>query len=89
MRILVLSMLLVGGYSQRDRGEDRAPFVVETARPLGDLRASGQVGLSLRWRSPSAPPPDTLQAAAALCRAHPGPARRAAKVSPLVALSRQ
>jgi len=67
------AMLLVGGYSQRDRGEDRAPFVVETARPLGDLRASGQVGLSLRWRSPSAPPPDTLQAAAALCRAHPGP----------------
>jgi DNA polymerase-3 subunit alpha len=67
------AMLLVGGYSQRDRGEDRAPFVVEAARPLGELRASGQIGLSLRWRAPSAPGPDTLQAAAALCRAHPGP----------------
>ncbi len=67
------AMLLVGGYSQRDRGEDRAPFVVEGARPLGELRASGEVGLSLRWRSPSAPRPDTVQAAAALCRAHPGP----------------
>jgi DNA polymerase-3 subunit alpha len=67
------AMLLVGGYSQRDRGEDRAPFVVESARALADLRSSGQVGLSLRWRSPSAPRPDALQAAAALCRAHPGP----------------
>jgi DNA polymerase-3 subunit alpha len=67
------AMLLIGGYSQRDRGEDRAPFVVEQARPLGDLRASGQVGLSLRWRSLATPGPDTLQAAAALCRAHPGP----------------
>jgi DNA polymerase-3 subunit alpha len=67
------ALLLDGGYSQRDRGEDRAPFVVESARPLGELRSSGQVGLSLRWRSPSAPRPDTLQAAAALCRAHPGP----------------
>jgi DNA polymerase-3 subunit alpha len=67
------AMLLVGGYSQRDRGEDRAPFVVENARPLGELRTSGQVGLSLRWRSPAAPRPDTLLAAAALCRAHPGP----------------
>ncbi len=67
------AMLLVGGYSQRDRGEDRAPFVVESARPLDDLRASGQIGLSLRWRSPSAPRLDALEAAAALCRAHPGP----------------
>jgi hypothetical protein len=67
------AMLLVGGYSQRDRGEERAPFVVESARPLAELRTSGQVGLSLRWRSPSAPQPDSLQAAAALCRTHPGP----------------
>ncbi len=67
------ALLLVGGYSQRDRGEDRAPFVVESARPLDELRSSGQVGLSLRWRSPSAPRPDALGEAAALCRAHPGP----------------
>ena len=67
------AMLLIGGYSQRDRGEDRAPFVVESARLLGELRSSGQIGLSLRWGPPAAPAADTLQAAAALCRAHPGP----------------
>jgi len=28
------SLLLTGGYSDRDRGEDRAPFIIESARPL-------------------------------------------------------
>jgi DNA polymerase-3 subunit alpha len=67
------ALLLAGGYSDRDRGEDQAPFIVETARPLADLKSSGAVALSLRWRSPSAPQPSALQAVAALCSAHPGP----------------
>jgi DNA polymerase-3 subunit alpha len=67
------ALLLTGGYSPRDRGEDHAPFVVEGARALDELRTSGAVGLSLRWQAPSAPEPDTLKAAAALCSAHPGP----------------
>jgi DNA polymerase III subunit alpha len=67
------ALLLTGGYSDRDRGEDQAPFIVETARQLSELKASGAVALSLRWRSPSAPEPSALQAAAALCSAHPGP----------------
>ncbi|HEX5004604.1 MAG TPA: DNA polymerase III subunit alpha [Gemmatimonadales bacterium] len=68
------AMLLTGGYSARDRGEDRAPFVVESARPLEELRSSGALGVSLRWRAPDAPPPDAVKAAAALCASHPGPA---------------
>jgi DNA polymerase-3 subunit alpha len=67
------ALLLTGGYSDRDRGEDQAPFIVETARQLGELKTSGAVALSLRWRSPSAPEPSALQAVAALCSAHPGP----------------
>ena len=67
------ALLLTGGYSDRDRGEDQAPFIVETARELSDLKASGAVALSLRWQSPSAFQPAALQAAAALCSAHPGP----------------
>jgi DNA polymerase-3 subunit alpha len=67
------AMLLTGGYSDRDRGEDHAPFIVESARRLDELKASGAVGLSLRWRAPTAPAPDKLRAAAALCSAHPGP----------------
>ncbi|HJR17962.1 MAG TPA: DNA polymerase III subunit alpha, partial [Gemmatimonadales bacterium] len=67
------ALLLTGGYSDRDRGEDQAPFIVETARPLAELKSSGALALSLRWRSPSAPQPAALQAVAALCSAHPGP----------------
>jgi DNA polymerase III subunit alpha len=67
------ALLLTGGYSDRDRGEDHAPFIVESARPLEELKASGALGLSLRWRAPAAPPAEALQAAAALCSAHPGP----------------
>ena len=66
-------LLLTGGYSDRDRGEDHAPFIVEGARALDGLKTSGAVGLSLRWRSPAAPEPESLRAAAALCSAHPGP----------------
>ncbi|MGZ8399346.1 MAG: DNA polymerase III subunit alpha, partial [Gemmatimonadales bacterium] len=67
------ALLLTGGYSDRDRGEDQAPFIVETARELSDLKASGALALSLRWRSASRLQPSALQAVAALCSAHPGP----------------
>jgi DNA polymerase-3 subunit alpha len=67
------ALLLMGGYSERDRGEDHAPFIVEAARPLEDLKASGAVAVGIRWRAPAAPGPDALRAAAALCSAHPGP----------------
>jgi DNA polymerase-3 subunit alpha len=67
------ALLLTGGYSDRDRGEDHAPFIVESARRLEELKATGAVALSLRWGAPSAPRPEALQQAAALCSAHPGP----------------
>jgi hypothetical protein len=69
-------MLLTGGYSERDRGEDVAPFIVEGARPLEELKQSGAVALSLRWAAPHPLPPETIRAAAALCSAHPGPTPR-------------
>jgi DNA polymerase III subunit alpha len=67
------ALLLTGAYSERDRGEDQAPFIVEMARPLEELKSSGAVALSLSWRAPSAPPPATVRELAALCSAHPGP----------------
>jgi DNA polymerase-3 subunit alpha len=67
------ALLLTGGYSDRDRGEDHAPFIVESARRMDELKASGALALSLRWGAPSAPRPEALQQAAALCSAHPGP----------------
>jgi DNA polymerase-3 subunit alpha len=68
-----LAVLLTGGFSARDRGEDRAPFVVENARPLEELKASGALGLALRWTLPQAPDPAALRQAMALCSSHPGP----------------
>jgi DNA polymerase-3 subunit alpha len=68
------AVLLTGGYSARDRGEDRAPFVVESARPLGELRRSGAVGIALCWSAPAAPAAEVLRQAAAVCADHPGPA---------------
>jgi DNA polymerase-3 subunit alpha len=68
------ALLLSGGYSARDQGEDRAPFVVEAARPLGELKRSGAVGIALRWSSVGGPRAELLRSAAAVCAGHPGPA---------------
>jgi len=68
------ALLLVGGYSPRDRGEERAPFIVEEARQLGDLKASGAVGVALEWRAGAGPDPESSRAVRALCAAHPGSA---------------
>jgi DNA polymerase-3 subunit alpha len=67
-------LLLTGGYSSRDRGEDRAPFIVEGAQPLAALRQAGAVGLALNWTAGGGPDRDAARAATALCSAHPGPA---------------
>src|SRR5258705_7882766 len=67
------SYLLTGGYSARDRGEEQAPFIIEGARLLDDLRPSGAIGVALRWTAASRPQPETTRAIAALCAAHPGP----------------
>ena len=40
---------------------------------LEELKRTGAVALSLRWRMTGAPEPSAVKAAAALCSAHPGP----------------
>ena len=67
-------LLLTGGYSLRDRGEDRAPFIVEGAQLLAGLRQNGALGLALSWTAGGGPDSDAARAATALCSAHPGPA---------------
>ena len=65
--------LITGGYIARDQGEEQAPFIVESARALDELRPSGAIGVALRWTVASRPQPETTRAIAALCAAHPGP----------------
>src|SRR5881396_2762239 len=67
------ALLLTGSHSARDRDEEQAPFIVETAQPLDDLRAKGAIGVALVWSRAAPPPPDAARAVAALCAAHPGP----------------
>ncbi|HEX9728126.1 MAG TPA: DNA polymerase III subunit alpha [Gemmatimonadales bacterium] len=66
------AMLLTGSYSLRDRGEDRAPFIVDDAEPMEAMRANGAVGLQIRWRAGEGLRADSARAVAALCAAHPG-----------------
>ena len=68
------ALLLMGSYSTRERDEEQAPLIVEAAQPLAELRASGAIGVALRWSPATPPPPDAPRAVAALCAAHPGPA---------------
>ncbi len=68
------ALLLTGTYSSRDRGEDRAPFIVEGAQPLKDLRPTGALGVELKWDNDLHAKPQVARGVAALCSAHPGPA---------------
>ena len=53
------ALLLTGGYSDRDRGEDRAPFIVESARPLAGARGDRGGGAEPAVAAcRAAPPPD-------------------------------
>jgi DNA polymerase-3 subunit alpha len=67
-------LLLTGGYSARDRGEEVAPFIVEAARPLEELARAGMLGVAVRWAPGGAPPPEAARTAARIAAAHPGPA---------------
>ena len=40
-------LLLKGGYSKRDQGQDNPTFIVETVTPFAELRATGNVAVSL------------------------------------------
>jgi DNA polymerase-3 subunit alpha len=68
------AMLLTGGYSPRDRGEEVAPFVIEGARELAEMEASGSLAVTIRWIDPSQSALETVLAIARVCEAHPGPA---------------
>src|SRR5437764_3496313 len=68
------ALLLTVSHSARDRDEQQAPFIVDTAPPLDDPRAKGAISVPLVWSRTAPPSPDIARAAAALCAAHPGPA---------------
>jgi DNA polymerase-3 subunit alpha len=66
------ALLLTGTYSSRDRGEDRAPFIVEDAEPLDQLRDAGTIGVELMWDNELHSDLEAARGVLALCSAHPG-----------------
>jgi DNA polymerase-3 subunit alpha len=68
------ALLVSGSYSARDRGEDRAPFIVEAAEPLAALRESGTIGVEVVWNQETQGNQDMARGVAALCASYPGPA---------------
>src|SRR6185503_7954633 len=69
----VLGFFISGHPLAKYRAEEQAPFIVEGARPLEDLKPSGAIGIALRWTVGTRPDTETTRAIAALCAAHPGP----------------
>ena len=59
------------GEATMDRGEDRAPFVIEDAQPLAELKPGGAMGIEVAWQAGEGPPAETARALAALCAAQP------------------
>ena len=68
------AFVLTGSYSPRDKGEEKAPFIIEGATRMDELKSSGAVGVEISWTADAAPSPDSARAMAALCVAHPGQA---------------
>ena len=68
------ALLLTGGYSDRDRGEDQAPFIVEAARPLDELKALRRGGAEPPLAGARrAPTPDRAEGGRRALLGAPGP----------------
>jgi hypothetical protein len=74
MVVVDAALLLNGGHSPRDRGEDAVPFIVESVRALAELEASGLLGVAIHWASPKPPEVEAVRSTARVAAAHPGPA---------------
>jgi DNA polymerase III subunit alpha len=47
-----LPMLVTGGYSRRDQGAENPTFIVESMKPMAELRSTGQVAIALELQTP-------------------------------------
>jgi DNA polymerase-3 subunit alpha len=67
-------VLLKGGYSKRDQGGESPTFIVESLTRFAELRAAGQVAVSLDLGQAGGLPPDVMRDVRATVEAHPGSA---------------
>jgi DNA polymerase-3 subunit alpha len=67
-------VLLKGGYSKRDQGADNPTFIVESVTPFAELRATGNVAVSIELTLGAKLPPGVMQDVRALVEVHAGSA---------------
>ena len=67
-------VLLKGSYSSRDQAADNPTFIVESVRPLAELRATGQVAVQLELVPGAGLSPDVIADVKSVIESHPGPA---------------
>ena len=67
-------VLLGGTYSRRDQGADNPTFIVESIKPLAEVRVNGQVAISIQLTEGSTLTTGVLDDVRAVAEAHPGSA---------------
>ncbi|HEX6966976.1 MAG TPA: DNA polymerase III subunit alpha [Gemmatimonadaceae bacterium] len=67
-------VLLKGGYSKRDQGADNPTFIVESVTPFAELRATGNVAVSIELTLGAKLPPGVMDDVRALAEVHAGSA---------------
>ena len=65
-------LLLKGGYSKRDQTEDNATFIVESMTRFEEVRASGQMAVSIDLAGGASMPPEVMDDVRAVIEAHHG-----------------
>jgi DNA polymerase-3 subunit alpha len=65
-------ILMRGGYARRDQDADNPSFVVESVTKLAELRANGQVMISIELRKDPSRMPATMQELRSIVEAYPG-----------------
>jgi hypothetical protein len=61
-----------GGYARRDQEADNPSFVVESVTKLAELRANGQVMISVQLRKDGSLLPQTIHELRSIVEAYPG-----------------
>jgi DNA polymerase-3 subunit alpha len=67
-----IPVLLKGGYARRDQDADNPSFVVESVTRLAELRANGQVMISIELKKDPNRTPAVVQDLASIIEAYPG-----------------
>jgi DNA polymerase-3 subunit alpha len=70
--VVDVPLLITGGYSRRDQGQESPSFIVESIRRMAEVRADGELTVSLTIDQPGVLAPAVMDDVRAVAEAHPG-----------------